>query len=341
MPVSTSTTPGPAASAQALQCGTPGHGSGSRRRHTPGMTFSPRPTSRLRVGLRTAPDGNVRRRTALDAVVDAMTTSPRWRAATSRRWPRCGRRTARSTSPGRSTPSGPAACASTSPSSSRPSRTSRSRCSSTVTEGDRSAVHWTAVGTHLGLAVGRRADRRPRELRGDRPARGARRPDRPQRRGGGHAVDRPPARPGAGGRLGGRAAALLGVQREDAGRAARGCEARARAGGRRRLAPARRRAAHDERLPARGRGRRRDAVRRRHPLDDARARRGGGAAGRHQPDRARPRGRRPSRRGARPARAGLLPPRRPRGGGEQRAAARPTTSSTSSGSRPATSTATC
>ena len=49
----------PAASAHALQCGTPGHGSGSRSRHTPGRTFSPRPTSRLRVGLRTARDGNV------------------------------------------------------------------------------------------------------------------------------------------------------------------------------------------------------------------------------------------------------------------------------------------
>ena len=43
IPVSTSTTPSPAASAHALQCGTPGHGSGSRRRHTPGSTRSPRP----------------------------------------------------------------------------------------------------------------------------------------------------------------------------------------------------------------------------------------------------------------------------------------------------------
>src|SRR5205823_5600853 len=34
-------------SAQALQCGTPGHGSGSRRRHTPGSTRSPRPSSRF------------------------------------------------------------------------------------------------------------------------------------------------------------------------------------------------------------------------------------------------------------------------------------------------------
>ena len=58
MPVSTSTIPEPLASAQALQCGTPGHGSGSRSRQIPGTTFSPRPTSRLRVGLRTAPDGN-------------------------------------------------------------------------------------------------------------------------------------------------------------------------------------------------------------------------------------------------------------------------------------------
>src|SRR5947209_7819335 len=46
MPVSISTTPDPAAIAQALPCGTPGHGSGSRRRHRPGSTRSPRPSSR-------------------------------------------------------------------------------------------------------------------------------------------------------------------------------------------------------------------------------------------------------------------------------------------------------
>src|SRR3954464_10210649 len=46
-PVSTSTTPSPAASAQALPCGTPGQGSGTRRRQTPGSTRSPRPSSRL------------------------------------------------------------------------------------------------------------------------------------------------------------------------------------------------------------------------------------------------------------------------------------------------------
>src|SRR6185503_16978007 len=43
MPVSTRTIPSPAASPQALQCGTPGHGSGSRSRQTPGRTRSPRP----------------------------------------------------------------------------------------------------------------------------------------------------------------------------------------------------------------------------------------------------------------------------------------------------------
>ncbi len=59
IPVSTSTIPDPAASAHALQCGTPGHGNGSRSRQTPGTTFSPRPTSRLRVGLRTVRHGNV------------------------------------------------------------------------------------------------------------------------------------------------------------------------------------------------------------------------------------------------------------------------------------------
>ena len=58
-PVSTSTIPSPVAIAHALQCGTPGHGSGRRRRQTPGSTRSPRPTSRGRVGLRMGQDGNV------------------------------------------------------------------------------------------------------------------------------------------------------------------------------------------------------------------------------------------------------------------------------------------
>ncbi len=48
-PVSTRTIPSPEASAQALPCGTPGQGSGRRRRHTPGTTRSPRPTSLGRV----------------------------------------------------------------------------------------------------------------------------------------------------------------------------------------------------------------------------------------------------------------------------------------------------
>ena len=52
MPVSNSTTPSPAATAQALQCGTPGHGSGRRRRKTPGRTRSPRPSSGLLDDLR-------------------------------------------------------------------------------------------------------------------------------------------------------------------------------------------------------------------------------------------------------------------------------------------------
>src|SRR4051794_27982481 len=49
MPVSNRTMPSPAATAHALQCGTPGQGSGRRSRHTPGTTRSPRPSSRLRV----------------------------------------------------------------------------------------------------------------------------------------------------------------------------------------------------------------------------------------------------------------------------------------------------
>src|SRR4051794_37416361 len=59
MPVSIRTMPSPAASAHALQCGTPGQGSGRRNRQTPGRTPPPRPTPRGRVGLRMARDGNV------------------------------------------------------------------------------------------------------------------------------------------------------------------------------------------------------------------------------------------------------------------------------------------
>src|SRR3954451_25305363 len=59
MPQSNRTMPWPEATAQALQCGTPGNGSGRRRRHAPGRTRSPRPTSRVRVGLRTPRDGTV------------------------------------------------------------------------------------------------------------------------------------------------------------------------------------------------------------------------------------------------------------------------------------------
>ena len=121
MPVSTSTIPSPAASAHALQCGTPGHGSGSRRRQTPGRTRSPRPTSRLRVGLRTARHGNVAAPDA-DAERQDCRRQVLRRARPprrGRRWRRCGRRTARSTSPARSTRSGRRACARTSPSCSR------------------------------------------------------------------------------------------------------------------------------------------------------------------------------------------------------------------------------
>src|SRR5438876_80533 len=51
IPVSNRTRPSPAATAQALQGGTPGQGKGSRSRHTPGTTRSPRPSSRLRVDI--------------------------------------------------------------------------------------------------------------------------------------------------------------------------------------------------------------------------------------------------------------------------------------------------
>src|SRR5438128_1469394 len=48
MPVSTSTMPSPLRSAHAFTCGTPGQGSGSRSRQTPGSTRSARPSSRFR-----------------------------------------------------------------------------------------------------------------------------------------------------------------------------------------------------------------------------------------------------------------------------------------------------
>ena len=56
MPVSNSTKPSPRATAQALQWGTPGHGSGRRRRKRPGSTRSPR-TSRARLAPARATSG--------------------------------------------------------------------------------------------------------------------------------------------------------------------------------------------------------------------------------------------------------------------------------------------
>src|SRR3954465_2340741 len=57
IPVSIRTIPLPDAIAQALPWGTPGHGSGRRRRHTPGSTRSPRPSSRLRRAVAMRPVG--------------------------------------------------------------------------------------------------------------------------------------------------------------------------------------------------------------------------------------------------------------------------------------------
>src|SRR3954468_10547526 len=76
-PVSTSTMPSPAASAQALPWGTPGHGSGRRRRQTPGSTRSPRPSSRLRRGVAMRPLGCQRRpnEEALDMATTEQTSS--------------------------------------------------------------------------------------------------------------------------------------------------------------------------------------------------------------------------------------------------------------------------
>ena len=133
MPVSTSTMPSPAASAQALQCGTPGHGSGRRSRQTPGSTRSPRPSSRLRVGSAWAAslwpardreaavadcararrargqEADVQHRSAAARRIDrrdravARATSTRSTRATSTRPSRCWRRAAASTSAARST----------------------------------------------------------------------------------------------------------------------------------------------------------------------------------------------------------------------------------------------
>ena len=50
IPVSTSTMPSVERTANAFTCGTPGHGSGSRRRQTPVSTLSARPSSRLPSG---------------------------------------------------------------------------------------------------------------------------------------------------------------------------------------------------------------------------------------------------------------------------------------------------
>ena len=51
MPVSKRTMPSPAATAQALPCGTPGQGSGSRSRQIPGSVFSARGASALSAAL--------------------------------------------------------------------------------------------------------------------------------------------------------------------------------------------------------------------------------------------------------------------------------------------------
>src|SRR3954454_11741679 len=73
-PVSTSTIPSPAATAHALPCGTPGHGSGRRSRQTPGSTRSPRPTSRFLTDSGTGVDPRLWPTMATDG---ETTTKPR------------------------------------------------------------------------------------------------------------------------------------------------------------------------------------------------------------------------------------------------------------------------
>src|SRR5215218_4408634 len=76
--------PSPAASAHALPWGTPGHGRGSRSRHTPGRTRSPRPTSFGRGRSLTRRDVSVRAPLVAD---DTRTVAQRYFDALARRDP--------------------------------------------------------------------------------------------------------------------------------------------------------------------------------------------------------------------------------------------------------------
>ena len=134
MPVSNSTKPSSHATAQALQCGTPGQGSGRRSRKTPGSTRSPRPSSRLLLShLGHAAETRLRPTAAVKEGEDGRAGEPRARpAARCRRWPR----TCSSSRPGAS--ASPAARP-------RPSRAATSRRSTRATS-RRAVALWAQGG---------------------------------------------------------------------------------------------------------------------------------------------------------------------------------------------------
>ena len=81
--------PSPADTAQALQCGTPGQGSGRRRRKTPGSTRSPRPSSRLLSHLGHLAETRLRRlQRRKGGGAWPMRRARARRARRCRRWPR-------------------------------------------------------------------------------------------------------------------------------------------------------------------------------------------------------------------------------------------------------------
>ena len=196
----TSTIPSPAATAHALQCGTPGHGSGRRRRQTPGSTplaaadlalagvgghrrqhlmhrVGRQPRARTRRnddGHRRRPDGrdHARRARVLRGAGarrrDArVATTP---ADAAGRYPRRDRPGARPTEMRRLLRRAVRP----------PSPTGASRSSRRLVEGDGAAVRWRARGDlrRAGQLHGLRAQRRARRRRGHRRRCGPRRADR-------------------------------------------------------------------------------------------------------------------------------------------------------------------
>ena len=339
VPVSTSTIPSPAAIAHALQCGTPGHGSGSRSRQRPGEHALAAPhlprsgrlahgAGRYCPGMATSTQSTTPK-TVMTAYFEALAEQDLDAIAAA--W----------------APDG--VCHVVGGIAGRRARR-RARLLGRVLRRDarlplRGRGHRRRRRPGRRALVGARA-RSPgpppsrassRPTRGStsraRPLRPPRRPDRARARLHRRRRLRAPDRDAAADRLDRRAAHDARLQRPGEAQAARGLRGpRARRRGR--LARARRLPAEDdERLPDRGRGRRGDDVRGRDQGDGRRAVRGRVLARRPQPDRARPRPRRPPRRGARAGRAGLLPSR-PTGSTPRATAACTTSTSRRSGARP-------